>query len=101
MVLLFFPTVAVRTASHVFAALVVLRHESILPPVWADTISVISENMRLSSEVLVVVSVRTLRLVVIFVEGTPLSLEVKHVEIMVLLHLMNKSSLELFVAMCK
>jgi hypothetical protein len=51
--------------------------------------------MRFSPEVLPVVGVITLGLVVFFVEGTPLSLEIEHVEISILSHQMDYSCFDI------
>ena len=74
----------------------VLGNKSPRLPVRAYILAVIRENIRLSSEILPVVSIDTLSLIVLFVEWTPLCFEVKHVKVGILFHLMNKPCFKLF-----
>ena len=97
MVLLLFPPVAIGATSLQRAPLVILSDESTRLPVGAG-FSRIVENVRLSSEVLPIVRVDTLGLVVLLIEGTPLSLEVEHPEVCVTFHGVNHSRAQ---ALCR
>lgn len=73
----------------------VLRDESSWLPVRANILAVIREDIGLSSEILPVVSINTLSLIVLLVERTPFRLEVEHVKVSILFHLVNQSGFEL------
>ena len=94
-VLLLFPAMAVMAAGHALAPLVVLGNEGPWSPVLAVDAAVVREEVGLPSEVLPVVSVDALSLVVLLVVWTPLGLEVEHVEVSVLLHLVDESHSQL------
>jgi hypothetical protein len=49
--------------------------------------------VRLSSEILPVMSIVTLCFVMFFIKGTPFSLKVEHIEVSIFLHEMNNSCL--------
>jgi hypothetical protein len=57
-------------------------------------IGIVGKKVGFASKVLPVVCINTLSLVMVCIEGTPLSFEVKHVEIVVSLHLVDQSSLK-------
>jgi len=98
MVILLLPSVAAIATGHIFAAILVICNEGAWLPVGANRFAVISEQIRLSSEVLPIVRIYALSLVVVLVEWTVLSFEVVHVEICILLHLVNKPGFELLSA---
>lgn len=80
-ILLLLPAMALVALIFIRAAILVLVDELPRSPIGA-LVSLIDIELRLPSEVLPVVSVDALvSLVIVFVIGTPHSLEVKHVEI--------------------
>jgi hypothetical protein len=98
MVLLLLPTMRVGTACLVRAPLIILGNKSSWLPIVAYPIALILIDIWFSPKVLPVVSIDTLGLVVLLVERAPLGLEVEHVKIAVLLHLMDKSRLKILCA---
>lgn len=96
-----FPSVTVLTTCLIRAALDVLGDECSRLPVGASLLALILEDVRLSSEILPIMSVNTLCLVMFFVEWAPLRLEIEHIEIGVLFHLMDQSRFEIFGAVSK
>lgn len=73
----------------------VLTNEGTRLPILTKFMSIVVKDVRLSSEVLPVVSVVALGLVVLLVERTPFSLEVELVIVSILLHSMNDASLQI------
>jgi hypothetical protein len=63
--------------------------------------AVIAEDVWLSPKILPVVCVNTLSLIMLFVEWTPLSFEVEHVEVVIFLHLVDQPSLQILGAVSK
>lgn len=86
MIFNFFPPVALKAAPLEKASLLVRADEGGGRPVVAELSMLKVEDMGLSSEVLPVVRVIALGLVVLLVEQAPLSLKVKHVEVLILFH---------------
>lgn len=85
-----------RTECLERAPFVIVSNESSCLPVLAEVARVVIEELGLASEVLPVVSVDTLRLVVLTVlEGTPFCLEVEHVELLVTRVVMNQARFDL------
>ena len=78
-----FPAVAVTTVRHQVAPLCVLTNECTRLPVLAHLRAVIVEEVGFSPEVLPVVCIQAETLIVFFVQGAPLRLEVKHVKVLV------------------
>lgn len=101
MVLMLFPTMAFQTSSLQHTSLLILADKSTSLPISTKLMSVIAEDMRFSSEVLPVMSIVALGLVMLFVEGTPLSLEIEHVEVSIFLHEMDDPSLDVSHGVCK
>jgi len=99
MIVLFFPAMTVLATSHIFAAISILCDECASSPVLAEMLMIIAKHIWLSSKVLPVMTVHTLRLVVIIIERTELGLIVVHIEVCVLCHLMNDPLLQLLGAM--
>lgn len=62
-------------------------------PRFTDLKWVVQEEMRLSTEVLPIVCVAALSLIMLSTEWTPLSLKIKHVELLTPWHLMNQGGL--------
>ena len=91
-IFLFLPPVATLASCHLFTPLVVFGYEGAWSPALANLIAVITEDVWLTSEVLIIVSVHTLSFVVFFVKWAPFCFEVEHVEIWVFLHLMDQSN---------
>jgi hypothetical protein len=83
----------------VWASFVVFGDECTWLPIVTSFVALIIENIGLSPEVLPVMSINTLSFVMLLVEWTPLSLEVKHIKIYVFFHLMDQSCFELFSTM--
>ena len=90
MVLLFFPSVTLAAKALQWAALFVATYKCSALPMLAQIVRVIVEKMRLPPKILPVVSIHTLRLIVVTVERTPLRLKVIHVEVGVTRHYMNQ-----------
>ncbi len=61
--------------------------------------SIIIEHVRLSSKVLPIVGIVTLSLIMFLIERTPLSFEVKHVEVIVFLQEMDYPGLNVTLRM--
>ena len=95
------PSMRISTARLVGATLDILGNKCPWLPVIAYLVALVFVHVWFPSEVLPVMRIDTLGFVVLLVEGTPLRLEVEHVEVTVLLHLMNQSSFEVFGAMGK
>lgn len=83
MELLFLPTMAERTSFQAFAALFVASDEGTGLPIFAE-LGVVSEEVGFTPEVLEIMCVNALCLVMLMVVGTPLSLEVEYVKVVVL-----------------
>jgi hypothetical protein len=81
---LLLPPVTELAVLFVYAPLVVTLQELIVFPILA-MLRIIIEKIRSSPEILKVVCIKTLRLVVVEVEGAPLGLEEGDVEIKVLI----------------
>ena len=79
---LLFPAMAHLAVLEAFAALFVTSDEGAALPILTQ-IYLVGEQVRAAPEVLEVVGVHALRLVVLLVEGTPLGLEIEHVEVKV------------------
>lgn len=79
-VLLFLPAVAEAATRLLRTALIILRDEKARFPVWAQLVTVV-EDVGFAAEILPVMSVDALGLVMFFVVGTPLGLEVVEVEV--------------------
>lgn len=94
---LFFPAVVPAAVTLQTAPVLVLANEIARLPLFAHLKRVVLEQMRLPSEVLPVMRIDTLRLIVFGVVGTPLSLEVKHIEFLVARHLVNQGRLNVLV----
>ena len=90
---LLFPSMRMETSSLENTAFLVLTNKSSSLPVYTKFIVIIRENVWLSSKILPVMSIVTLSLIVFLIKRTPFSLEVKHIEVIILGHLMDKSSL--------
>lgn len=101
MVLLFLPSMATFAARLLRTPFMILCNESARLPILADLVSTIVENIRFPSKVLPVVSIHALRFVVLLIEGTPLCLEVEHVEVGILGHLVDQPCLQLLSTMRK
>jgi hypothetical protein len=86
MVLLFFPPMTLLAWSLERTSFFIVANESLSFPVLTGLECIVIKYLGFPSEVLPVVGIITLGLVVVFVEGTPLSLEVEHVEVRVLVH---------------
>ena len=90
MILLLLPTVALLAPVLVGTSIFVVVYELAGSPVEALILRVYVE-LGLSSEVLPIMRVDTLvPLMIVFIVGTPNSLEVEHVEVRVLLQLINE-----------
>lgn len=83
------------------ASIFVLTNEVASLPLLTDLKRVILEEVRLPPEVLPVVRVDTLRLIVLSVVRAPLSLEVKHKELLVAGHLVDQRSLDVLIRVRK
>ena len=83
------------------ASLVVLGDECTWLPVLAELVAVVIKNVGFSPKVLPVVGVDTLCLVMLFVEGTPLCLEIEQIEISIFFHLVDKPSFQLLRGVCE
>jgi hypothetical protein len=94
MVVFFFPPMTIHAVFHVVATFGVLGYVTCRSPIFSFGISVM-KYMGFASEVLPIMSIHAVCFVVIFSEGTPLSLEVKHVEVGVFGHLMNEFNFDL------
>lgn len=94
-VLLLLPTMRSETSGLQDAPFFVLTNEGARLPILTKFMSIVVKDVRLSSEVLPVVSVVALGLVVLLVERTPFSLEVELVIVSILLHSMNDASLQI------
>ena len=81
MVFLFLPAVTVLTVAHFMTTLVVFGYESTWSPIWTNREAVIVIITWISSKILIVMSIWTLSLVVLFVEGAPLRFVVEHEEV--------------------
>ena len=89
----------VGTARLVRAPFDILGDECSWLPVIAYLVALIFVDVRFSSKILPIVRINTLGFVMLLIEGTPLCLEVEHVEVTVLLHLMDQSSFKVLGAM--
>ena len=98
-VLLLLPSMRVGTARLVRAPFDVLGDECPWLPVVAYLMALIFVDVGFPSEILPIVRINTLGFVVLLIEGAPLCLEVEHVEVTVLLHLMDQSSFKILGAM--
>lgn len=87
---LFLPAVEFGAKALQLAALLVLADEVAGLPLLAHGVGVIVEQMGLAAKVLPVMRVNALRLVMLLVVGAPLSLEVKHVELLLPGHLVDE-----------
>ena len=92
---LFFPTVRHRTSSLKLAPLFIFSYKGTCLPARTNVPWIIFKYLRLSSEVLPVMSVLTHSLVVLLIIRAPFSLEVIQIEVRIFVHLMNKTSLDL------
>jgi hypothetical protein len=101
MVLLLFPSVTVDARGLEDAAFFIVADEGLSLPVLARRESIVFEYLRLSPEVLPVVGIVALSLIVLLVEGTPLSFEVEHVEVEVLVHEVNDPRLDVSLGVSK
>jgi hypothetical protein len=78
MIGLFFPTMASSASCLDFTPILVFSYEGTSLPIKTEVKGIIVEQVRLASEVLVVMGVITLSLVVFLIVGAPFSLEVEH-----------------------
>lgn len=101
MVFLLFPAMRSQAGGLQYAAFFVLADESSCLPVLAELMSIVVEYVRLSSKILPVVSIVALSLIMLFVEGTPLSLKVELIIVSILLHSMNYSCLQIGLGVCE
>lgn len=93
---LLFPAVTVGTECFQGAPLVVVSNEGTCLPVLAKVARVVVVELWLATKVLPVVRIDALRLVVLTVlEGTPLRLEVEHVEFLVAWVVMDQAGFDL------
>ena len=74
----------------VLAPFNVLCDESSWLPVVAYFVALVLEDIWFPSKVLPIVCINTLSLIMFLIKRTPLSLEVKHIEIAIFLHLVNQ-----------
>ena len=95
MVLLFLPSMAALATRLIGTPFVILGNESARLPVLAYLPGVIVVDVGLPPEVLPIMRIHALSLIVLLVEGAPLSLEVEHVEVCVLDHLVDEARLQL------
>ena len=96
MVNLFLPAMAVSAKGLHCAPFVVISDESSYFPALAQSSAIVVKQMWLAAKILPVVSVDAVCFVMILVlEWTPLCLEVKHVELGVLLVLVNQPSFDI------
>jgi hypothetical protein len=98
---LFFPPVVLATERLQRTPFLILADKVAGLPRLTNLKWVVQEEMWLSTEVLPIVRVTALRLVVFGTEGTPLSLKVKHVELLAPRHLMNQWGLNVDLGMGK
>lgn len=101
MVFLFFPTMTIETSCLQQTAFFILTYESSCLPILTQCKCIVIKYLGLSSEVLLIVSIITLRFVMFFIKWTPFSFEVKHVKIHIFLKIVYNSSFYVFHRMCK
>ena len=89
MILLLFPSVAALAACLILAAFMIFGNESTGFPILADFLARIIEDIRLSSKILPIVSIYALCLIMLLVERAPLCLEIEHIEVSILRHIVN------------
>jgi len=89
MIFLFFPTMTMRTRSHLITSLIILSNKSTWLPVSTCLIAIILKYIRFSSKILIIMSIHTLRFIMLIIKWTPFSLEVKHVEISISIHVVD------------
>ena len=89
---LLFPSMVLSTEGLQGASLLVLANKVASLPSLTDLKGIVQEQMWLSAEILPVVGITALGLVVLGAERTPLSFEVKHVELLVARHLVDQGS---------
>ena len=100
-VLLLLPTMRSETSGLQNAPFFVLTNEGARLPILTKFMSIVVKDVRLSSEVLPVVSVVALSLIVLLVERTPLCLEIELVVVGILLHSVNYASLQISLRVSK
>lgn len=94
---LFFPAMIASAGGLHWTSFFILTNEVASLPLLANFKGTVGEQVRFPSEILPVMSVDTLRLVVLSVERTPLSFEVKNVELHVARHLVYQRSFDVLV----
>ena len=70
-------------------------------PIFAKLITFIAKKIRFAPKVLPIMSIDTLRFIVILVKWTPFSFEIEHEKVSIFFHFMNKPCLQLHRTMCK
>ena len=101
MVFLLFPPVAAFASRLILASFMILGNKSTRLPIFTDLVRIILKDIRLTSKVLPIVRIYALCLVVVLIERTPFCLEIKHIEVSILLHVVNQPRLQLFRVVCK
>ncbi len=101
MIFLLFPTMRSKASSLENTSFFIFTNKGTSLPILTEFLLIIVENLRFSSKILKVMSIVTLSFVVFLVKWTPFSLEIKHVEVLVLGHIMNDSSLDILLWVCE
>jgi hypothetical protein len=96
---LFFPAVVPTTIALQRASFLILADEVTCLPLLANLKGVILEEVRLAAEVLPVVRVNTLGLIVLCIVRAPLSLKIKHVELLGPGHFVDQGRFYILVGM--